>query len=103
MVHMPVRRRTALDGWLPALALVMMGVTLLLTYASDLLASFRGSSLAYLGWALLALSALAGVTVLSGSVARWRLVLRNASFVGGMLVMALAIVLAVWAAHMFPW
>ena len=100
---MSMRTRNPIDVWLPVVALFIIAATALLTYVGSVLSSFRGSSLAYLGWALLGLSIVISVAVLAGASRRSAVILRNVVFMGGVVVMGLAVGLAVYTNNMFAW
>lgn len=97
------RQPRRLDAALPIVALTILVVTALLTYVGGVLESFRGSSFVYLGWALLAVCLVAGLAVLCGASRPAVVMLRNAAFVGGVVVIGFAIGLAVYADRMFAW
>lgn len=55
------------DVWLPDVALLVLPATVVLTYVSGALDTFRGSSPAHPGWALLGVSGALGSAVPSGA------------------------------------
>ncbi len=95
--------RSLADVWLPTVALPVLATTAILTYLGGALDTFRGSSLAYLAWALLGVSGALGMAVFSGVRRPAMLLLRNIAFAAGIALIGFAIGLAVYANGMFAW
>jgi len=91
------------DLWASGIAVAVVVVTMLLTYAVDLLAHLRGSSLAYLGWFLLGGSAGCGFLALRGKRPRFLSVLRNAALLLGLATVGSAVALNIYAERIFSW
>ena len=94
---------SGVDVCLPAAAFLLLAVTVLLTYAGDALEAFRGSSLAYVGWTMLAVSGVAGVVVCSRSGHGAVVAVRNVAFLCGVVLIGFAVGLALYADSMFTW
>jgi hypothetical protein len=93
-MNSPVKRQG--DLWALIAALVVLVATIIIAYSTDLLSGFRGSSLVYFGWALLATSAvLCGFLLTRGRGAR-QVVWRNVTLILGLAIVAFAAVVNVW-------
>lgn len=83
-------------------ALAVLVVTLVLTYTTEYFSLFHGAWLAILGWFLLAAAVVLALTV-KNKDAVGMIVPRHIAFWLGIIVMASAIGLVIWANNMFSW
>jgi hypothetical protein len=81
-------------------SVLLLAVTLVLAYATEYFASFQGSWLVILGWFLLAVAAVTALAIKRGQ-APGLLVLRNITFVLGVVVIVLSLALAIWVYREF--
>jgi hypothetical protein len=97
------RSKRRFDLWALVIALGVVAVTTILAYPFDVLIHFRGSLLAYVGWLLLAGSALCGFLILGRGRSRTLAIVRNITFILGLVLVGLAIALNAYADNMFKW
>jgi hypothetical protein len=84
-------------------ALLVLVVTLSMTYVWDVLSAFRGSTLVYLGWLLLLVGVILNQMAERGRVRRALIVCKNTALVAGLVIIGLSILLSIWADNMFAW
>jgi hypothetical protein len=78
-------------------------VTMALTYVEGVWVHFRGSSLVYSAWVLLAVSILCGTYRLRGNRSRACAALRTITFVLGLVSLGFALYLNAYAVQMLDW
>ena len=97
------RSRRGFDIYALGIALGVIVVTVTLTFLSEVLMHCRGSSLMYLGWLLLAGSAIGGSLILGRSRSHTLAIFRNISLFLGLVLIGFAIALNAYAEGMFKW
>lgn len=98
-----MRDRRRPDAFLFAAALCVLVLTLSLTYVWDILPTFRGSTLVYLAWVLLVLGGILSHMSESRYMGRATTVIKYVLLSAGLVLIAFAVALSIWAEKMFDW
>jgi len=95
-------KQTQRNLFLTFVGLITLVATIVLTYIGDILSSFRGSELVYLGWLMLAGSVVCGLLVLQRPSSRTCIMFRNVTLTLGFLIICLAVILLITIEGMMP-